>query len=152
MNTASPMNQCQPNPHGQQPVCEHMHYKCALDETDDNTNRVKELKLAPLNDWEKTAHELRQQLKANGSSFRHQSNRTERLDPRYIENLQAHRSMLLSRLKASYAERNDTPFWALIVWMVSTLALSPFARIAFASAFALFIAFAWAAFHRVRRL
>jgi hypothetical protein len=153
MNTASLNNQCQANPQVQQTVCGHKQCKCTPDETNNiDANRVKKFESAPLDDREKTVQELRRQQKANRRSFRHQSNRTERLDPRYIEEQQAHRSMLLGRLKASYAERNDTPFWALMVWMLSTLALSPFARIALASGFALFIAIAWAIFHRVRRV
>lgn len=94
---------------------------------------------------------MSRQQKANQSLFSRRPTRSERLDPRYLENQEAHRRMVLSAVQSSYADRDHTYFWAIIIWGASTLALSPFQRFTIASMFAAFIALAWATVHNVRR-
>ncbi len=79
-------------------------------------------------------------------------NRREEMDPRYFEYRSARKSILLSKLKSSYADRKETPFWAIVVWTLSLLSLSPFMEITAASGAALLISFAWAGVHRARRI
>ena len=76
---------------------------------------------------------------------------TERLDPRYLENQEMRRKMVLVTLQRSYADRGQTYIWSMIIWIVSTLALSLFQRLTIASFLAAVITLTWTGVHNVRR-
>jgi hypothetical protein len=90
-----------------------------------------------------------QWTKAN--PFGGSSQRTERLDPRYLEHQEARRKMVLCTIQSSYSNRSDTVLWAFMIWAASAFALAPFQRFTVASAFAVFVALAWTTVHKVRR-
>jgi hypothetical protein len=61
-------------------------------------------------------------------------------------------SRLFSRLRASYTDKKNTFSWALIVWAVSAVALSPFMEVQANLLRSVPIALAWSAIHIVRRM
>ena len=90
--------------------------------------------------------------KANEYFVSNRANRSERLDPRYIEIQSARRKMVLCAIRSSYADRSQTYHWVPMIWGASALALAPFQGVMFASVFAAFIALAWATVHNLRRI
>ncbi len=74
------------------------------------------------------------------------------MDPRYLEYNAARKSKLVGKLRQSYADKNETPLWALLIWAISFVALSPFMAITVAASGAMFVSFAWSMVHRVRRV
>lgn len=73
------------------------------------------------------------------------------MDPRYLEYNAARRSKFVGTLRRSYADKNETPLWALLIWTMSFVAFSPFMAITVATSGAMFVSFAWSMVHCVRR-
>lgn len=100
----------------------------------------------------KASHRRSQQKESAAKLYRRDLGQTFRLDPRYLEDEAVHSSLILRRLKASYADRGDTFGWAVIVWSASIISLSPFLGTVAAAALSIFITLAWAGVHRVRHI
>lgn len=76
----------------------------------------------------------------------------QQLDPRVIEVQEARRRALRIALRESYACREHTLGWSLVVFLIIWLTLSPFGGVAPAALFACLGSLFWAAVHRARRL
>lgn len=92
------------------------------------------------------------QRRSDEKRYRRMLSQTYQLDPRYLEFQEAQRSILLSRLKASYSDKRDTLLWALIVWTLGILTLTPLIGAPAAAEYAILVALGWAAVHGVRRI
>jgi len=65
---------------------------------------------------------------------------------------ESRQSRIIYRLKASYANRNDTLTWALMVWSVSAVALRPFMPYEATLERSIIVAVVWSAVHLLRRM
>jgi hypothetical protein len=86
------------------------------------------------------------------SSIQFRMQRLDERDPRCLELEAARRRMLISRLKASYADRNETYIWAILVFLISGFILIPLLGIPWGSAFSALTTLAWTVVHRIRRV
>ncbi len=61
-------------------------------------------------------------------------------------------SRLIPRIAASYADKRNTISWALLIWSVTAVGLSPFMPVLSNLVGSSSIALAWSAVHLVRRM
>ncbi len=74
------------------------------------------------------------------------------VDPRVFEVREARRRALRNLLRESYANREHTFGWALVVFVIMWLTLSPIGGVGPAALFAGLGSLFWAGVHRVRRV
>ena len=74
------------------------------------------------------------------------------LDPRHVEILDMRYRMVLKVLTASYNNRNHTLRWAVLVFVMTWLALLPGREIRADSLYSVLGALIWAIVHNVRRV
>jgi hypothetical protein len=72
-------------------------------------------------------------------------------DPRRLEVKEAKRRMFFAMLKASYQDRADTGFWAILVLLLSAFVLMPFVGILKGYLFASYVTLSWIVLHNMRR-
>ncbi len=77
---------------------------------------------------------------------------TQHLDPRVIEVREAQRRAFRKAISESYANREHTIGWALMVFLIVWLALSPIGGVLNAALFSCLASLFWAAVHRARRV
>ena len=93
-----------------------------------------------------------EEKRSNEKLMRSRINDNLLMDPRYLEYSAARKSKLVGTLRQSYADKNETPLWAVLIWTIGFIALSPFMTITVAACAAMFVSFAWSMVHRVRRV
>ena len=77
--------------------------------------------------------------------------RVRNIDPLVLEMREARRKMMMRTLALSYANRNHTIFWALMISTAIFMVLCPFRGIQSASLYSIGCTMLWAMVHRVRR-
>lgn len=115
-----------------------------------NVQQWNELETRPVS-LQLSAQGEMEEKRSNHKFARSRIKETLSMDPRYLEYNAARRSKLMGTLRRSYADKKETPLWALLIWTISFVALSPFMAITVATSGAMFVSFAWSMVHRVRR-
>ncbi len=116
-----------------------------------NVQQRNELETRPVS-YQFSAQREVEEKRSNGKFAAARIKDSLSMDPRHLEYKAARRNKLIGTLRRSYADSNETPLWALLIWAISFVAFSPFMAITVAASEAMFVSFVWFMVHRVRRV